>query len=249
MDKETLDQFSWRIASELWDELYFFIPNNDVFLSVLNDIEYFKTNNIFDTIFVIDQYKGPTLYKADRNKLRVFLKSEKLKRNIYSLLEKQQSLSSNAFKFLLDEYYKQVTFFLYISNWMQQNLKNTIKDKKVPEGIFHYQYNTYKIHMESLVKQFYPKQYDLPKSNLNTIELIDTDFIEIAQDLKKNPKLNFSKDDIPNKISTDEISLKVNQNQTQKEVLQQKDKIDKQPIIEPSDAEKLLLKKVFKLKI
>ncbi len=242
MDKETLDAFGWRLTVKLWDELYFFIPDNGVFRKVFGQKEYFKENKVLDTILVMDYYQGPMYYKEDRNKLKVFTKSEILRKNLYGLFEKQQTLGSSAFKFVLDEYYKQLDFFLFLSKWMHENIKDHIKMGKVPEGIFYYQYMTYKTHMEALVKQFYPTRKEVPQSTLNSWKDIDTNFKEIDIGLKRMPLVNF---DVGN-------TFKKSKGRNTIIAKRQQGKITpttkKRPLLESCEAENELLKSVFKVK-
>ncbi|ALJ04510.1 hypothetical protein APS56_04860 [Pseudalgibacter alginicilyticus] len=212
-------------------ELFFYIPKNEIRDDIIEKLDFLNSTNIFNTIFVVDYYKGPIEFKTGRDNTRLLLKENDLDKNIFGLLEKKSEVPLHELNYVLDKYFELAECLFYITNWMDSNIAKTLRTDGTVTGIFYMQSITYKKHFEILVKNFYPTKDIIPKGNFNALQLIETYFPDIASQYNKHTE---------HTAPTPTTSCGV-----QEEMQPPLNKTKKQPLITEIDAEKILLEQVF----
>jgi hypothetical protein len=235
MSKASLHEFYLSLIPNLVTELFFIIPKDDIRDDIIEKLDFLKTTDIFDKIYVMDYYQGPMEYKKGRNNKYLLLKGNDLNENIFRLLEKKSEVKSHEFDYVLEKYFELAECLFYITNWMNTNLTQIVQTDDAVHGIFYMQCQNYKKHFEVLVKHFYPSKDIIPKGNFNALELVDTYFPDIASQYNK-PK------------ETPEIIPTALKEEHDKNKPQQK-KTEKKPLITEVEAEDMLLKRIFNLDI
>lgn len=173
------------LITNVVSELFFFIPKDEIRSDIIEKLDFLNSTNIFNTIYVVDCYKGPIEFKRGRDNTRLLLKENDLDKNIFGLLEKKSEVPEHEFNYVLDKYFELAECLFYITNWMYANITKIIQDGAAT-GIFYMQSLSYKKHFEILVKNFYPTKDIVPKGNFNALELIETYFPDIAGQYNKH---------------------------------------------------------------
>ncbi len=230
-----------NLISKLWEELLFFIPDNEIsneFLENHEEIEFEKFRN---KIIVIDYYKGPILYKTDRDNNLIILKNSSLKKSIRQLLNAKANFDEQEFSYLLELYYEQVECLYFITNWLNKNITQVLPQEDTILGLFKLQYNFHKSHFETILKQFYPDMHSLPKGNFNIGKSLESSFPHVS-------KLFYTRDTqnvIPGVSNLQEELHENLPTSTNKKTQRSKNK--KPPLISDSEAETILLKRIFNI--
>jgi hypothetical protein len=235
MSKPSLHEFYLSLIPNLVTELFFMIPKKDIREDIIEKLDFLKTTDIFNKIYVMDYYQGPMEYKKGRNNKHLLLKGNDLNENIFRLLEKKSEVKSHEFDYVLEKYFELAECLFYITNWMNTNLTLVVQADDDAIGIFYLQSINYKKHFEILVKNFYPTKDVIPKGNFNALELVETYFPDISSQYNK-PK------------ETLLIVPTALEKAQDKNSAQQK-KTKKQPLITDREAEDMLLKRIFNLDI
>jgi hypothetical protein len=68
-------------------------------------LDFFKTTNVFNKVFVFDHYQDPMEYKKTRNNKQLLLKVNELDRNVFNLLEKKSEVKEHEFDYVLERYF------------------------------------------------------------------------------------------------------------------------------------------------
>jgi hypothetical protein len=142
------------------------------------------------------------------------------------------------FDFVLEKYFELVECLFFMSNWMSIHVARIGLYDEYTWNTFRIQSQNYKKHFEILMKKFYPSREIIHKGNFNTLVLIDKYFPEIKSlfdKQKKKPELTKNtkeEDNNENKIDSSK-----------------RENIKKETLISESEAEKILLKAIFKLDI
>lgn len=240
MSKQTLHQFYLDLIPNLLNELFFFLPKNEIREDIIEKVDFFKKYDILNKVYVIDYYQGPIEYKKGRNNNRVLLKSSKLEQNIFNLVEKRSEANKQEFDYVLNKYFELVEYLFYATNWMNTNLAQIVQTDDTVSGLFHLQFINYKKHFEALVKHFYPNKEAKPKGNFNAHEIMETYFPDVSKSLEQNSGL-YSKN-----INTEKKTAELNNATHLATTTDRKTKgTDKKVLITEEEAEKLLLKTIF----
>ena len=241
MNNTPLEILYKNLISRLWEELLFFIPDNEIsneFLENHEEIEFEKFRN---KIIVIDYYKGPILYKTDRDNNLIILKNSSLKKSIRQLLNAKANFDEQEFSYLLELYYEQVECLYFITNWLNKNITQVLPQEDTILGLFKLQYNFHKSHFETILKQFYPDMHSLPKGNFNIGKSLESSFPHVS-------KLFYTRDTqnvIPGVSNLQEELHENLPTSTNKKTQRSKNK--KLPLISDSEAETILLKRIFNI--
>ena len=130
---------------------------------------------------------------------------------------------------------------------MNTNLTDIIQTDDTLVGIFYIQHLSYKKHFETLVKTFFPNKATLPKRDLINIETIESYFPDINKSFKKTitdgtvfSSFNINKEGV-GLVTTPEKIEQIGAKSTKKE--------NKKPLITDEQAEKALLKTIFRVDI
>lgn len=241
MNNTPLEILYKNLISRLWEELLFFIPDNEIsneFLENHEEIEFEKYRN---KIIVIDYYKGPILYKKDRDNNLIILKNSSLKKSTRQLLNAKANFDEQEFNYILELYYEQVECLYFITNWLNKNITQVLPQEDTILGLFKLQYNFHKSHFETILKQFYPDMHFLPKGNFNIGKSLESSFPHVS-------KLFYTRDTqnvIPGVSNLQEELHENLPTSTNKKTQRSKNK--KLPLISDSEAETILLERIFNI--
>ncbi|WP_149277661.1 hypothetical protein [Pareuzebyella sediminis] len=232
MDKTELSKFYRGLLPVLWEELFFYIPDNKKVNEFLKGHEGFDYQKYRGRILVLDRYEGPVVYEEGRNNGRALLKGASLKDNIHQLLKKKADSDAMGFDYALTLYLEQVECLFYICNWLEQNL-DQVHDplNDTVKGLFRMQYDHFKAHLETLLQYFYPEKDGLPKGNFDLKKVIAVNFPDLSKKYTKTePRIG--KLQTPDKKEASPLPRK---------------KAKKPPLITEIEAETALLKRIFKI--
>lgn len=241
MNNTPLEILYKNLISKLWEELLFFIPDNEIsneFLENHEEIEFEKFRN---KIIVIDYYKGPILYKTDRDNNLIILKNTSLKKSTRQLLNAKANFDEQEFSYILELYYEQVECLYFITNWLNKNITQVLPQEDTILGLFKLQYNFHKSHFETILKQFYPDMQFLPKGNFNIGKSLASSFPHVS-------KLFYTRDSqniIPGVSNLQEELHENLPTSTNKKTQRSKNK--KLPLISDSEVETILLERIFNI--
>ena len=101
MNNTPLEILYKNLISRLWEELVFFVPDNEIsneFLENHEEIEFEKFRN---KVLVIDYHKGPTFYELDRDNSMIILKDSTLKKSTRQLLNVKANSNAQEFNYIL----------------------------------------------------------------------------------------------------------------------------------------------------
>ena len=241
MSKKTLHQFYLDLIPNLLNELFFFLPKNEIREDIIEKVDFFKKYDVLNKVYVIDYYQGPIEYKKGRNNKRVLLKGSKLEQNIFNLIEKRSEANKQEFDYVLNKYFELVESLFFATNWMNTNLTQIVQTDDTVIGLFHLQFMNYKKHFETLVKHFYPNREAIPKNNFNAHEIMETYFPDVSKSLEQNDGL------IPNNNKEKSTAILSNATRLETPADKKTKKPDKKVLITEEEAEKLLLKTIFNI--
>ncbi|WNH11149.1 hypothetical protein [Thalassobellus suaedae] len=248
MSKKSLHKFYLDLIPNLITELFFFLPEKEIRVDIIEKLDFLKNQNVLNKVYVFDHYVGPMEYKKGRSNKNIFLKSGKLEQNIFRLVEKKSEVKKQEFYYVLNKYFELVETLFYMTNWMNTNLVQVVKKDDGIIGLFHVQFLNFKKHFEELVRNFYPNREAIPKGNFNAHEIIETYFPDITKSFK--PATNSVI--VPNfKARTKSVELNHIENTTTPPLpppLQKADKKDKKQLVTEEEVEKLLLETFFNIK-
>ena len=237
MNNTSLEIIYNELISNLWEELLFFIPDNEVTDEFLENHKEIKFEKIRNKVLIIDYQRGPIIYKKGRENKRAILKASTLQKNIRQLLSKKASSDELEFNFVLELYYEQAECLYFITHWLLDNIQQVLPQEDTVKGLFKMQYNFFKVHYESILKQFYPDMQSLPKGNFNIGKSIESSFPNISKLYDaRNGQLG------PTETSSVKNSFSDPLNNKMKSI-----KTKKKPILSDSEAEIILLQRIFNI--
>ena len=231
MTNTELSSFYKGLLPVLWEELLFFIPENENMKEFLDNYDKFDFQKYRRKLMVLDYVKGPIIYEAGRDNSRAILKGATLKDNIHQLLNKKATSNKLEFDYVLELYFEQVECLFYICNWLNLNLTQGPPLNDTLRGLFQMQSNTFKTHLETLLYYFYPKKDNLPKGNFDLKKIIASHFPELSKKYRSK-KLQVGKEKVLNKKKEPTLPPK---------------KVEKRPLITEKEAETALLRQIFKI--
>lgn len=247
MRGKSLEKFNSVLVGNLFNELLFYIPENELTKEFSTKLENIDTKDLFNRVFIMDKMQGPIKYKKDAIG-KALMKSSMLEDSMYLLLKKKKKLEEQEFSFVFDNYFEQAEFCFYITNWFYEDLEtNTnLKLRNEQLGLFRMQYQAYKKHFEKLIKHFYPKRDTLPIGNFDVKTTIKKYFPDLIKkdsvdkiDVNKNKRdsFTFRKFRSNTSGSSDVVSTKI------EDVTIKKNQSIPKPT--PQEIEEYLLKRVF----
>ena len=124
---------------------------------------------------------------------------------------------------------------------MNKNITQVLPQEDTILGLFKLQHKFYKSHFETILKQFYPDMQSLPKGNFNIGKSLESSFPHVS-------KLFYTRDTqivIPGVLDLQEELHENLPTSTNKKTQDSKNK--KQPLISDSEAETILLQRIFNI--
>ena len=228
----------------------YYIPSEIILDGVLEQIENEIEDDFFDELSIFDNYNGIGIFNnedAIEINTRLLEKRSLLEQNIFKLLEKSTELSSSEFQFIIDKYFDQLILYLFLTKWLTDNLKKYNKEVLhiALIGAFKLQHENFNAHLRDLYTNF-ENLIDLEKEH-------DFSIVNFVMIHVPNIVATYSKilDKISDKNTTEQIEGHHNQelenNKQLKKKISKKKKV--RPQINDSEIEKLILERVFKVKI
>ncbi|WP_324025428.1 hypothetical protein QSV08_19805 [Maribacter sp. BPC-D8] len=241
MNNTPLEILYKNLISRVWEELLFFIPDNEISNDFLENNEEIEFEKFRSKIIVIDYYKGPTLYETDRDNNLITLKDSTLKKSTRQLLNAKANFNEQEFSYILELYYEQVECLYFITNWLNKNITQVLPQQDSILGLFKLQHNYYKSHFETILKQFYPDMQSLPKGNFNIGKSLESSLPHLSKLFYSRDKQNV----IPEVSDLQEVRHENLPTSTNKKTQRSKNK--KLPLISDSEAETILLQRIFNI--
>lgn len=195
MSKKSLEKFYNDLIPPIWEELYFYISDQNLPANLFDKYEHLEIHKIFNKIFVVDWKLGPILYKKERSIATLLLKTSLLEKNIFKLLKRKNNTQPYEFNFILEKYFAQVEIIFLITIWTNENLsfQTKLQQDDKTSTIFQIQFSTFKTHFEKLIKHFYPNKEELPSSNFNILDTIETHFPDLFERYNRNDSIAIAK--------------------------------------------------------
>ncbi len=171
-----LDTTYKALQRNLYKSLIFFIPESIVPVEKKESLEVKKLQPILNTVIVIDKEGRDRSLDQNPDLLQLFGKTSQLDENMFLLLEEEERLTSNQFNFLIKKYSEQINVFVYVSNWLNENLELYIAkvDDKV-KAYFVLQKTAFQNHKELLHQNYSLNVIPQPKPQ-EVIEHIENTF-------------------------------------------------------------------------
>jgi hypothetical protein len=164
-------------------------------------------------------------------------KKKILETNLFKLLEGKEKLKNDQFDFFIKMYLERVNFCLHISKWLNNNLASyKLEMNEEVKSAFQFQCDFFQQHSEHLNEYFSSNE-----------KLITQDPIDVAQFIEKNfkeLKESFANQNDNGKAIIDNEAQNILKGEHKKEV---KAQMKKPIIITEHEADKFILKRVFKV--
>lgn len=228
----------------------YYIPSEIILDGVLEQIENEIEDDFFDELSIFDNYNGIGIFNnedAIEINTRLLEKRSLLEQNIFKLLEKSTELSSSEFQFIINKYFDQLILYLFLTKWLTDNLKKYNKEVLhiALIGAFKLQHENFNAHLRDLYTNF-ENLLDLEKEH--DFSIVNFVMIHVPTIVATYSKIL---DKISDKNTTEQIEehhkKELQNNKQLKKKISKKKKI--RPQINDSEIEKLILERVFKVKI
>ncbi|WP_405384049.1 hypothetical protein [Maribacter sp. LLG6340-A2] len=242
MNNSSLEILYKDLIMNLWVELLFFIPENEVTNGFLENQKEFEFKKFRNKVLVIDYYQGPIVYKIGRENSRIILKGGSLNKSIRQLLNYKVNSNEMEFNYILELYYEQAECLYFITKWLNENIKQILPQDDTIKGLLKIQFDIHKSHFETFLKQFYPDLHSLPKGNFDIAKSLASSFTNVSKLHNNRKKQILTSENLNIQSSLNERSLNTSLNHKK-----QFNNIKKWPIISESEVETILLKQIFNI--
>ena len=242
MNDTPLNTMLHELTSHLWDELLFYIPDNEILNGFLQEHKEIEFEKYLNKVMVMDYHKGPVLRTTDRTSGKTLFKRGVLKKDILRLLHRKADSDKDEFNFILELYYEQVECLHVLTKWLYGNIEGILPQDDVVKGLFRKQSDTFKAHFDTLIKQLYPDRNSIPKGHFNigkSMELSTSDISKLYDFGQK--RLSDLKRVRPQESSIAHPTSRIEKIRS--------GKTEKRPIISDLEAEMVLLKRIFNVDV
>jgi len=169
MKENTQDHFLNTIVEVLIHNLAYYLPKEMIPEIVLVDLKGKISPKFFNKLAILDVYQGIGEFEVMEFSERLAKKRQRLEKTFFELLKKRKELEEDEFEFLIDKYFRQVEFYLAITNWLRLNTATYKRIHKQIDlsikGHFEMQYRLYELHFTELINRFYKgKELNLKES-------------------------------------------------------------------------------------
>jgi hypothetical protein len=229
----------------------YYVPSEIIFDGVLEQLEGQLEDDFFDELSFLDIHEGiAQITNEDAFELNslLFDKRSSLEKNIFDLLEIQLEMESNIFQLVIEKYFDQLIFYLFITKWLTLNLKNYNKsDIHISIiGAFKIQHENFNAHLKDLYNSFEALIDINLQPDFSTQKLIAKYIPDLISRYIKSIDKTVDK-------NIDDINFN-NEDKKPKEEIQPREesttkKKKQRPQIIDREMEKLILEGVFKVKI
>lgn len=238
------------LIAVLFNNLIYYVPSEIIIDVVFEQIEEELPDNYFDhlNLFVLEngisQINDEDVLEISQ---RLLNKRLQLEENIFKLESKSKEMLPIVFEIIIQKYYNQLLFFLFISDWLIANLKKYNKGN-IHLGIigaFKNQYEYLKSHLKDYLTYF-GNNIDVEKEYFFTPETLVMEYIpDLLSRFNQIGSNNF----VENSSETLEELVAIDTSkQHLKPILKQKVK-KKRPEISDEKIDKMILESVFNIKL
>lgn len=252
MNQDQLNTFFDKLIETLIKDLVFYIPKAIIPKTVIEQLGDQIPAHFLDEISILDLYGGFGEFEMEEFNERYLDKQRQLEQNIFQLLRKKKELETFEFDYILEKYFDQVEFYLFITGWLNTNLKTYLKDEIdfAIVGAFGLQFNQYENHGKTLVKHFYDPKKIVLRESFNVLELLQTYLPELTARYgitRERPQSDQQKEQPEPEQNNSGPDIKDSQKNIDKEIELKKNtkKEKKPPVITELEAEEFLLTNVF----
>ncbi|MBL87495.1 MAG: hypothetical protein CMO82_12645 [Winogradskyella sp.] len=186
-----------------------------------------------DTVFVLDQ-KGHN-FVPEKHELPSHVVGKKilLEDNLFLLLQKRDSYLPETFAYIFKKYCQQFAFYLWLVEWLDDNLKTHITDcDEDAERTFRDQRKIFSKHKEELWRMFRREMFKIGGLPMTRFELNGTNKAEPSKDLEEMKRIMIPKTEIERKRT----------------VKSRREKITELKDFTKGYADELILERVFNMK-
>lgn len=242
MKEEIQEVFFNKLIEELIEHIGYYLPKTIIPDKALEELEGKINSLFFDELSVLDLHYGIGAFEVLEFNLLQQKKRNKLERNIFKLVKKKSELEAFEFAYILEKYWDQLNFFVYIAYWLKTNLSKYHKTKMELTliGSFEMQYHLYLTHSNEFKRRFKGIIEFREKSNFTAIEIVQ----DYMQNLITRYSLATDKNTPPEKTNLAQTATKNTATKSEKKSVKTK----KVPLLTEKEIEDFLLESVFNIK-
>ncbi|MBD0832827.1 hypothetical protein [Aestuariibaculum sediminum] len=224
MDKQ-LDAIYTELGNRLIMPMLFYLPKHLWLKADPDTFQYPKYDEYFDCVILIETSGKNYVLEEKHSYIHLMQKLHQLDMNMAKLIQLKEDLEQQSFKFFLDKYYQQLSFYVHISGWLNENVTKDIN------GVSEETLNAFKLQNDSFISHI--KEFENCFLKTYSIKAVEEKFENI--DISKfNPLKSIN---IP-----DAMEEKV-------EPTSKRIKKPKKILVTEEKAEAFLLKSVFNLEV
>ena len=260
MKEGTQDQFLNSIVEALIHNLAYYLPKEIIPTITLAELKGKISPKFFNDLSILDIYQGIGEFEVIEFNERLAKKRQRLEKTIFELIKKRKELEEDEFEYILDKYFRQVEFYLAITNWLRLNVVNYKSISKqfglAAKGSFEFQYEAYNIHFNELINYFYKGKELNIKESFTVEEILKNylqDLITRLKHVEEVQKANELAKENQNKQFENTIVIRQSalnsqtgstvSNRDQQTAIKKK----KRPMVTDKEAQDFLLTSVFKI--
>ncbi|WP_053977302.1 hypothetical protein [Mangrovimonas xylaniphaga] len=240
MDRTPLHDFYLDLLKNLWIDFLFFIPNDSILAEELLKIEALKEKDFFDKALLFDNYAGPIELDSKRDSAKMMLKAGTLEKNFFQLLHKKGESEALEFDYVAKKYLEQLEAICYVTGWLNDNMTQYLDNLNEATPLFRLQHTNYTEHRNLFVQHFCKPNFQAQNVKPNIKSIIGDSFDEL-QKLNDN---GFSFEGVHNQTPKEPLT---NTPQKIKAKTITDKPVKKQPLISNEEAERSILKGIFRL--
>lgn len=246
MKEQSTTNYLNELIEVLIQNLIYYIPSSIIIEGVLDQLRGDLPDSFFDDLSLFDFDKGVCeISNEDAFEInqRLLNKRLQLEENIFKLESKNKELEPVAFEIIVQKYYDQLIFGLFITDWLIINLKKYHQDEVNLSliGSFKLQHEYLKTHLKDILAYF-GNTIDIEKEYSFSSETL---VMEYLPDLlsRLNPVENNRVTENHNQDCSIEPTEKINWYPDKPKSKRTRPEISNEKI------EKMILESVFKIKI
>lgn len=239
--KSIEEQFT-ELQGVLYKPLLFFIPKSSITNDVLNQLDA-EVTQLFDTLYLIQEDGACYRYTNQPILYSLFQKKSNLDNSIFRIFEIKKQLEEKQFNFFIQRYLTFVDVYVYISNWLVENIelyKEDLTDEL--QQAFNLQQEYLKQHLDDLKQHCLLVNSPLKKEKEIIIDFIKDGIPELKELLTKKNNEEAEKKKLENQ---DEVEIKEKTKIVKEKAVQKM----KENRITEIEAELFLMESVFNVKI
>jgi len=255
MKENTQDFFLNTIVEVLIHNLTYYLPKEMIPEIVLVDLKGKISPQFFNKLAILDVYQGIGEFEVMEFSEQLAKKRQRLEKTIFELLAKRKELEEDEFEYLLDKYFRQVEFYLAITNWLRLNTATYKRIHKQIDlsikGHFEMQYRVYELHFTELINRFYKgKELNLKESftleeQMNCFQDLMMRLQLFEEELVIDRSTQKNQNELLEDISLNQKSEVITQTATTVNKQQNSTKKKKRPMVTEQEAYDFLLTSVF----